>query len=893
MSELHDMLLAAFQVEHKEHLESIRAILLKLEQGDGVAASADLDEMFRCAHSLKAAARVCDFHAVTSISERLETLFFQMRKGAVRPDKPVVAAIRAALNAVEDWALGVAEKRNPLEPIQALAALENALENRKSGAQIRPDEEDISTPVSRSALRMPGSDAELGVKLLAAFQIEHKEHLEEIRAILAEIVKNGVPAAGQVDEVFRRAHSLKGAARLAELHAAETLAHRLESLFARVREGSMSLDREMIRVIGLGLDAIEDWAATMVEKREPPNSAHVLQAIDRIMNGEPNEEAEPVAKPVVVEAAPFSKPMFQPVETVRVSADNLDRLLRSTGQLLTESSHQNVVARDLTGLHRQIDNLEKEWVAMRNGAAPALRQLAAMPEMVRVARYLGLVEQQVRSLARRARAVRQLHQRSSWTLRMLGGQLQQDVRRVRMVAAETVFQGFRKMMRDLARDDGKEIDFHVSGFEIEADRMVLQALKDPLMHVLRNAVSHGLELPAERQRQGKNPMGRVTLHMEVLGNRLKIMVEDDGRGIDVAKVRDVAVRRGFLSHAEAATASPEELAHLLFKAGFSTSKVVTDLSGRGMGLSVVHEAVARLQGEVELRPGKTAGTTLFLSVPLLVSTQRLLLVSCRGQTFAIPLHGIERLLRVKLSEIEMVEGKPMLLFQGQPIPVLSLASLLEMSHDDIRVEGERLPLVILRMGTKRVAAVVDALLDERDGLIKDLDGPAAQVRKLAGGILLEDGSVSLVLNIAELIRSFKPSDRVPALQKVTAAPVKTRQTVLVVDDSLTTRTLEKSILETHGYDVRIAVDGVEALAKLRSESIDLVITDVQMPRMDGFQLLEEMKKDKLLAKLPVIVVTSLSRREDQERGLALGADAYIVKRKFDHQELLDTIRQIM
>ena len=189
---------------------------------------------------------------------------------------------------------------------------------------------------------------------------------------------------------------------------------------------------------------------------------------------------------------------------------------------------------------------------------------------------------------------------------------------------------------------------------------------------------------------------------------------------------------------------------------------------------------------------------------------------------------------------------------------------------------------------------VDAFLGERDGLIKDLDGPAAQVSKLAGGILLEDGSVCLVLNLAELVRTFKPSDRAPALKKTAAKPErKARSTVLVVDDSLTTRTLEKSILEAHGYQVRIAMDGVEALTQLRTEMPDLVITDIQMPRMDGFTLLEEMKKDEHLAQVPVIVVTSMEKREDQERGLALGADAYIVKRKFDHQDLLDTIRQIL
>ncbi|MBV9122003.1 MAG: response regulator, partial [Planctomycetes bacterium] len=671
------------------------------------------------------------------------------------------------------------------------------------------------------------------------------------------------------------------------------LAHRLETLFAQVREGALHLDRDVIRAVHLGLDAIEDEAACLVEKRPAPAPTQALAAIDKALGIQPQAPEEVPERAAPAEGPAPAPALLPAAETVRVSADNLDRLLRSTGQLLTESLGQNLVARELAQLHRQITELHKEWEAVRYGAAGALRQLGDTPGLGRVAQYVTFVEHQVRALARQARTVHLLQQRSAWTLRLLGEQLQQDVRRVRMVSAETVFQGFRKMMRDLARDEGKEIEFRVSGLEIEADRMVLQALKDPLMHILCNAVSHGLEPPAERVRQGKEPAGQVVLHLEALGNRMRIRVEDDGRGLDYRKIAEVAAARGFLSPAEAAEASPQELARLIFKPGFSTSQNVTGLAGRGMGLSVVYEAVARLQGEVDLVPREGPGTTLLLSVPLTISTQRLLLVACQGQTFAVPIHGIEQLLRVPLDDVDHVEGKPMLLLQGQPVPLLSLAHLLGLGEAEGQVPSEQIALMVLRWGSRRVAVAVEAFLEERDGLLKDLDNPAAQISQLAGGILKEDGSVVLVLNLAELIKASRPEGRAPVLKKAAASAEKKRSTVLVVDDSLTTRTLEKSILEAHGYNVRIAMDGVEALTQLRNELPDLVITDIQMPRMDGFTLLQEIKKDQRLTRLPVIVVTSMEKREDQERGLALGADAYIVKRKFDHQDLLDTIKQII
>jgi two-component system chemotaxis sensor kinase CheA len=864
VSDLRARLLAAFQVEHKEQLEAIRGLLDKIESR--VATAEDREEMFRQAHSLRAAARACDFGTVEALGRRLETLFAQVRKGARHPGKDVLDAVRQALSAIESWGTGLAEERSPPEPVHALTALERILDGPA-----------------------PAEVGDLDDRLLAAFQVEHREHLEGIRAVLAAVEAGGSAPAGAVDEAFRRAHSLKGAARLTGLHGAEVLAHRLETLFARVREGALELDRPVVRVISQGLDAIEDWAAAVSEQRSPAAPGPALEAIDRVLGDQPEGSAVPAEarsprEPAAAVAA---------VETVRVRADNLDRLLRSTGQLLTESQRQGLVTRELDGLSRRLAGLEKEWEAVRGSAAAQLRAVAEAPGLGRVAHLLGQVQQEVRALSHQARAVRLLHQRSAWTLRLLGGELQQDVRRVRMVAAESVFQGFRRMVRDLAAGEGKEIDLHVSGLEIEADRAVLQAFKDPLMHMLCNAVSHGIELPEERRAEGKPPAGRIALRLEVEGNRLHVWVEDDGRGIDPAEVAAAAVERGLLSEAEVAATAPDELARLIFRPGFSTSHRVTGLAGRGMGLSVVHEAVARLQGEVRLEPRDGPGTVFVLLVPLSVSTQRLLLVACQGQTFAVPVHAIERLLRVRLAQIETVEGRPMLLLEGQPVPLLSLAALLELGEAAVHVTGDMLPVMILRGGPRRLAVAVDAFLAERDSLLQSLDAPAAHIPQLAGGILLEDGTVVLVLKPAELLVTLQPAGKLPPLRTAAPAPVKKAPRVLVVDDSLTTRTLERSILEAHGYEVRVAVDGVEALDRLRVEPVDLVITDVQMPRMDGFQLLEEIKKDRGLAHLPVIVVTSQERREDQERGLALGADAYIVKRKFDHQDLLDTIGQII
>lgn len=721
-------------------------------------------------------------------------------------------------------------------------------------------------------------------KLLATFQVECREHLGQIRALLTTLKKGEDAPPGGLDEAFRRAHSLKGAARAVDLHPVERMAHRLETLFSRVREGTLSPDEEVGGVTRLTLDAIEDWVAALGEGRTPPEPAHAIEAVERLLGIESEAPVQPPEAPAAG---------FQQVETVRVSAENLDRLLRSSGQLLTETLRQDLVAQQLGRLIPQIAGVEQEWERVRKASAASLRRLSATPEFARVARYLDFVEHQMRLLSSQTRAARLLQQRASWSLRHVGEQLQEHVRRARMVPAEGVFEGFRKMVRDLARDEGKEVEFEVSGLEVEADRMVLQGLKDPVMHLLRNAVSHGIEPPRERAGQGKTPAGRVALRMEAQGNRLRIEVEDDGQGIDPKKVAEVAVRRGFLSEPEAAATSPQELTRLIFQPGFSTARAVTELSGRGMGLSVAYEAVTRLQGEITLQPGEGPGTAVVLSVPLTVSTHRLLLVGCQGQTFGIPTHGVERLYRVRVQDMETVEGRPMVRLQGQPVPLASLSHLMGLGEPSVSVEGGVLPVVALKSGDGRLAVAVDALLSVRDSLIQDLGAPVEGADRLSGGILLEDGSVSLALNPAELIRAFKESDGAPALKTAKSAPEKRTPAILVVDDSITTRTLEKSILEAHGYQVQVAVDGAEALDRLRAGGVDLVVADIQMPRVDGFALLEEMKKDRRLSQIPVILVTSMERREDQERGLALGADAYIVKRKFDQRELLEAIEQML
>jgi two-component system, chemotaxis family, sensor kinase CheA len=744
-------------------------------------------------------------------------------------------------------------------------------------------------------------------KLAAIFQGEHAEHLEHMRSILAlfEMTSEGVVdtkgRTAELDEAFRRAHSLKGAARAVDLDAVEGLASGLETLFSRVREGSLPLDRQMTRVIHQALDASEECVGAFRENRVPEDTAGAQRAMDDLLGihtpAEASEHAPGAAQdqtplnPRVSQtedAAPAKPVSAEPrAELVRLPAENLDRLVRSTGQILTESLRQESVSGELDSLNAQIVEMEAECARFRKASTAFSWRLANQPEYASVTRHLAFIEQKVRGLAAQSRSARLRQQRSAWNTKRSAEQLQRDLWSARMAPAEDLLEGFRKMVRDLARSQKKEIDFRTNGSGVRADRIVLQALKDPVMHLLRNAISHGIETPAERVSKGKSPVGSLILRLDSQRGRLIVEVEDDGRGVDLTQVADV------LSQAEPGAHSAEELEQAIFRPGFSTSATVNDLSGRGMGLSVVYETVQRLQGDVNLKSKRGPGASFLLSVPLSVSTSHLLLLSAAGQTFGIPTHGIERLYGIDLARVETMEGRPVVDLDGQAVPLYGLAHLLRIGDASPTLAGDVLPVMVLKSGGRRFAIWVDEFQSERDALIQELGMPCPSTGTISGGALLREGTVFIVLNPAGLVACCMPS-AAAALPQIARPQVEKKSPgILVVDDSITSRSLERSILEAHGYRVRVAVDGLEALEMLRVEQADLIITDIQMPRMDGFGLVQALKADSELKRIPVIIVSSLERPEDQERGLLLGADAYVVKRKFDQTELLNAIRQMI
>ena len=746
-------------------------------------------------------------------------------------------------------------------------------------------------------------------KLLGIFQGEHQEHSGQIRLLLRRIVAAEAPGP-DLDEAFRRAHSLKGAARAVGLEGIETVSHRLEALFARAREGSFRIDQAAVDVIHDALDCSEDLLANSNADRGGSGAADVLAAIDALLKGEAaggsHEQPSPRAAAVresFLTPAPADQDREEdeprslgdsnasPAEaSVRLRASHVDRLLRTCDQLGAVGPQQRAVMQSLHQLTHEIGRLVQRWDHIRKSEL-ARQRSAGDPRFAAGRRSFDEMDSHLRSVAARSRRLLLEQWRNGLSLRRFSDDLRLDLWKARLSPASSVAHGFGSMVREMARSQQKVVRFRTVGLDTEADREVLQALREPVMHLLRNAVGHGLEKPAEREQAGKASAGQVTLSVEAAGGLLTLRVSDDGRGIDMGRVAEEARLRGKVEESDSAPPQDERLRQLIFEPGFSTATTVSEIAGRGMGLSVVKETVRRLHGDVEAHSKQGAGTEIVIRTPLSVLTQRVLLVLAAGRTFAFSMRSVERVSRIAANGIETIEGRPAVKIGDRLIPLASLAATLGLPS-----AVERAPvsvsIVVVDSGAQTMAYSVDELLDQREALVKDLGIPEAAHGVAAGGIVLEGGAIAILLNAVELLKAAHAPGF--PIQQPSAVPIEQRQRrILLADDSITTRALEKSILEVHGYEVLAAVDGVEALALLRSQGADLVISDVQMPRMDGFELLEQIKNDKRLRQTPVIMLTSLERREEQEKGLALGADAYIVKRKFDQRDLLETIRQIL
>lgn len=728
---------------------------------------------------------------------------------------------------------------------------------------------------------MTAAEQEFLRSLRATFKVEAAEHLQEIGEGLLHLEKAAARDVQQqlIETVFRAAHSLKGAARAVDFTEIESLCQSIEDLFAAWK-----------RCESLPTPSTLDTAHRAIDEMARAISGSAVAE----RPARPSEEASAVTP------QPGPVPPAGETETVRITVSSLDARLLEAEEMLAAKLAVDQRAADLGALAGRLELWRKEWARVQPRTR-VLRQpldlqrgAVAAPDLRGLAEFFEWNHDYVRALEGKVTALRRTAEHDRLLIGKLVDELLENSKKLLMLPLATMSGLLSKLVRDQCRDQGKEAELTMRGEEVVIDKRILEQLKDPLIHLLRNCIDHGIEAPEQRGREGKPARAEITLSVSpVNSTQVEISVSDDGAGIDVEKVKAAAVKRGIVAPNASDQLGEAAALALVFETEVSTSPMITRVSGRGLGLAIAREKVEKLGGRVAIESRRGSGTTIRMTLPLTLATFRGVLVETARRLFILPTAQVERVTRFKPHEVQTVEGRQTLAINGRALALVDLAHVLQLPSTPQRPAApEATPILILGAGEQRVAFVVDAVLGEREVLVKRLAKPLSRVRNIAGATVLGSGEVAPILNVADLLKSARTAGagvRTARSATPSASPAKR---ILVVEDSITSRMLLKGILESAGYDVKTAVDGIDGFTALREERFDLVVSDVEMPRMDGFDLTARIRADRALAELPVVLVTALESREDRERGIDVGANAYLVKSNLDQSNLLDALRRL-
>lgn len=758
--------------------------------------------------------------------------------------------------------------------------------------------------------------------------------------------------------MFRAAHSLKGASRAVDVQSIESVCHHLEDVFSAIRDGSLDMTPEVGSAILATSDAIASAGEVLRARKPidethfadlPDRLQKIVSVQDPVgeteedseQNSVPNESQQTAHPPdqasIPASSVPFRKPEvsepYVPVSTadesrknaprqdeppkteseataasqsptprrglgttVRVAEEKLDSLMAQAGELLVARQQIEIRPREIEASATLAAECRTEFQSIQRELLNLIQQHGHDPLLQRSARLARRIEDIVEQTGEKLRHLEDelagFQQRlliDSRQLNHTSEALQEDIHRIRMLPFGDGCAGLDRVVRDTAQATGKKVEFKIEGADIEVDRTVLDGLRDPLLHLIRNSIDHGLETCEDRVKTGKPEAGQVRLSATLRGSQVDITVSDDGQGLDRDAILNQLRSKGFPEPRD-----EQELYRSIFLPGFSTAAIVTDLSGRGVGLDVVKSQLESLHGTIDLSSQPGFGTRFSLSVPLTLTTISALFVRAGGQIFALPSTNVSRLVRFTAEDVKSMGSQNVLPLGESPVPVTTLMGLLDLQVAATVPATNHLTGVVLTTGNRELVVVVDELINEREAVVKNLGPQIRRIRHLSGATLLRSGGVALLLNVATLVSSQSGKrDTLTQLKPAADSRQVSARRVLVVDDSVTTRSLMKGILESAGYDVTAAVDGQDAWKRLQNSDIELVVSDVDMPNMDGFSLTSQIRKSESFEHLPVVLVTSRDTDEDKARGVEAGANAYLVKSSFQQSNVLDTIGQLL
>jgi len=797
---------------------------------------------------------------------------------------------------------------------------------------------------------MADKNKEFREELLEAFSAEGYDQVANIAQSLLKLENSADEATSLplIEKAYKELHNLKGSARGVQFSSIESFCHPLESILYALKIGKVKATPELVDLLLSSTNAVEQlFSEPDAPKLRPP----VQKLLDKLLIAakkvddsiqifseetrdaddseenfiiesmtlleendlDPLEETSPVRSSTgsLAETKQSHKYIASEVSrkntgTVRIAAAKLDLVMQKSEEMLSIKLMAKQQAAETGVLESSFVGWSKKW----QKAAPELKDLRRLTnkanlQSIEAERILHKIndllqwnEDYIKSLSRQVRTLATSANACAHYASNSLDDLLDETKHLLMMPCSSQFNSFHLLVRDLARELGKEVDFSITGEEIEIDKRILSEIRDPLTHALRNSLDHGIEDPEERVIKGKNRRAKLTLSATQLDSgTIEIRVSDDGNGIDVQLIRERAIESGMHTADELAKMTPEAIRALIFKSSFSTRKLITEISGRGMGLSILEENVRRLGGQLKLESVPQQGTVIIMTIPVTISTFRGMLIDLMEKHFIIPTTSIDRVIRIRKSDIKPVEGLSTISLEGTHIPLYPLADILQLSESKQAKKldtSEFLTVSILGSGESRVGVVVDNIIEELEVLVKPLGPVLAGTPNISGLSILGSGKVVPILNVTDILQ-HRQVGQVNYNDSTNVASPKSERKILVTDDTLTARMLLRNILETVGFTVKTANDGVEALEILENEvePFDLLVTDLEMPNMNGFELTSAVRKSTKLQSLPVIMVTSKTAREEREKGVAVGANAYFIKSSFEQTNLIDVITSLI
>lgn len=755
-------------------------------------------------------------------------------------------------------------------------------------------------------------------RFIAKFSEEAREHISALNEGLL-IIEKGAEDKEVLNDIFRAAHSIKGTSRMLKLTEITEVAHKLEDLLDAIRQDNLKVTKEVSSLLFKGIDKMAEMIEYVAGGEELSSDYTEIcnELAEAVNGGKASNEDEPAAESKSeVPAAEKDKkagdkPSHQKGEkkvkkTKEESLKDKEEKIKTKASARGAGSKSEMIKVPASKLDDLI-NLAGEMISAHTSMKETLAEMketahlsARLMELLTASGDDGITEGNTKDeiLDAAMKLNRQLHNTMTNFKgdisfnELFTGDLQERALKMRMLPLSTIFDTFQRTVRDMSKSLGKEISLIIEGGDTELDKKIIEKLGDPLMHMIRNAIDHGIESPSERLKTGKPEEGAIKLAAMYEGGNVIIIISDDGGGIPLKKIEARALEKKWLTKKDLAKMTIQEKISLIFRPGLSTSQMITDFSGRGVGMDVVKKnIVENLKGSIDADTREGMGTTFTIRLPSTLAIMRLLLFETAKTVFSVPSDAVTEVQKVSADKIIDVVDKKAIRLREQIIPVVYLDMLLGLPPVGHEREKEHI-VVIVNTGIEKLGLIVQKLLEEQDMVIKTLPSHMAGEKWVSGVTISGKGDVINVLNVAMLIQATKELNWIkPRDAEIRSEAEKKR--ILVVDDSINTREIEKEILEAYGYSVDLAKDGMEALEKAKLSSYDLVVTDVEMPRMDGFTLTENLRKEAEYVNKPVIIVTSRDKLEDKRRGIQVGASAYILKGSFDQSNLLDTVESLI